>query len=246
MDCYSWNSCDKLIYTPHALIAGTTGSGKSVFLNSCIFSIMAQGGKMVMIDLKRVELSRYKDTLNCIQFVSEPEDVCPALDKVIDEMEYRFIAMERRNGLETTEGHIFVVIDELAVTINTEDTKYNKSVLSRLTKIGRLGRAAHIHLLCATQDPSRKTLPAALMQNFTCTVALRCKSSIESRQIIGVAGAEKLPKYGEGIRWDADGVKKFEVPMTPKGDIDAMVEHYTRKPVVKKGWLTRWLTKDTY
>lgn len=240
MNCYSWNVCDKLLNSTHALIAGTSGSGKSVFLNSCIYSIMAQGGRMVLIDLKRVELSRYRNTLNCIRFVNKPEDVAPALDTVISEMEYRYKVLERRNGLETTEGHIYVVVDELADTVaGSTNTKANKAILERLIKIGRLGRAAHIHLLCATQDPSRRTLPAQLMQNFTCTVALRCRSAIESRQIIGVAGAERLPRYGTGYRWDADGVKKFEVPMTPKEDIDAMIEHFTRKPE-RKGWFKRY------
>lgn len=239
MDCYSWNVCDKLLDSTHALIAGTSGSGKSVFLNSCVYSIMARGGRMVLIDLKRVELSRYKNTLNCIQFVSEPEDVAPALDKVVSEMEYRYKCLERRHGLETTEGHIYVVVDELADTVaGSTNNRENKAILERLIKIGRLGRAAHIHLLCATQDPSRRTIPAQLMQNFSCTVALRCRSAIESRQIIGVAGAEHLPKYGTGIRSDEDGVKKFTVPMTPDEDINALINHYTRKPE-RKGWFRR-------
>ena len=126
------------------------------------------------------------------------------LDSVIYIMEKRFKRMGDKK--KTAEGPYYVVIDELADMITI------KGVLERLVKIGRLGRAANIHLLCATQDPSRRTLPAQLMQNFTCTVALRCRSAIESRQIIGVPGAELLPKYGYGYRWDADGIEKFAIP----------------------------------
>lgn len=207
---------ERLLDTAHTLIAGTTGSGKSVLLNSVIFTALnAINPVCVFIDLKRVELVRYKNIFNCAMFVTEPEEVNGALDSVIDMMERRYQQMEKVGLVKTTETPVYVFIDELADLIN------NKGVLPRLVKIGRLGRTAQIHLVCATQDPSRRTLPAQLMQNFTCCVALRCKSSIESRQVIGIAGAEELPQYGQAILWDAKGKKRFEVPMTPEEDIAA-------------------------
>ena len=62
------------------------------------------------------------------------------------------------------------------------------------------------------------------MQNFTCTVALRCRSSIESRQIVGVAGAESLPRYGKGIMWNAEGITSVDIPLTPEKDIERMAK----------------------
>lgn len=193
--------------TVHSLIAGTTGSGKSVLLNAVILGLIQMDVECYFFDLKRVELGEYKKTKVCKKYITEPEDVPKALDSVISEMEHRY---SRMKGKESSAKHIYVIIDELA------DTLTQRGVLDRLVKIGRLGRAANIHLLCATQDPSRNTLPAKLAQNFTCTVALRCRSSIESRQIIGVSGAESLPIYGYGYMWDARGISTIEV--TPVSD----------------------------
>ena len=62
-------------------------------------------------------------------------------------------------------------------------------------------------------------MPAAYMQNVTAAIALRCRSDIESRQIVGVAGAENLPRYGKGILWDAEGIRTIDIPLTPEEDI---------------------------
>lgn len=197
-----------LINTAHTLIAGTTGSGKSVLLNDILKRFCeTYEGYCSFFDLKRVELIDYKNAEGvCSRYVSEPEDVINELDFAIWLMEGRYIDMAKKGLKKSDDYHHFLVIDELA------DMLTIKGVLERLVKIGRLGRAANIHLLCCTQDPSRRNLPAQLMQNFTCCVALRCRSAIESRQIIGVPGAELLPKYGKAIRWDADGLEEFEVP----------------------------------
>lgn len=219
MDIPSYPQCMELLNTPHALIAGTTGSGKSVMLNSTIITGAAEAYCFYFFDLKRVELRRYKRLASCMGYVTEPEKVVPALDKIIGAMEQRY--KEMRNKTETSEQHLYVVIDELADCVTI------KGVLERLVKIGRLGRAAHIHLLCATQDPSRRTLPAQLMQNFTLTLALRCRSAIESRQIIGIPGAEKLPLYGKGIIWDAYGTHSISVPLTPPETLDYCVNGLT-------------------
>lgn len=204
--------CLKLLKANHILIAGTTGSGKSVMLNTLIYNIVrADKGQMYMIDLKRVELSIYKHL--AVQTCTEPEQVVPMLQKIVEIMESRYRKMERK-GLRMTDAEpIYVIIDELA------DLVTMKEVLPLLIKIGRLGRAAQIHTICATQDPSRRTLPAAYMQNVTAAIALRCRSDIESRQIIGISGAEKLPRYGKGMLWDAEGIRMIDIPLTPEEDI---------------------------
>lgn len=204
--------------SPHILIAGTTGSGKSVALNNLIYTLLLTQGNSPMfmfIDTKRVELKQYKSLPGCVCYVTEPEDVSAYLEMVISEMDERYETME---GKETDMPHLYVVIDELADLID------EANVRKQLVKIGRLGRAAHIHLLACTQDPSRFTLSAQLMQNFTTRIALRCRDNIESRQILGVTGADHLPKYGYGILSDADGERKIKITLTPDEYIDKAVE----------------------
>ena len=209
----------------HTLIAGSTGSGKSVLLNDLLLVIHSQGyGSCVFFDLKRVELREYKKLDDfTIGYVSEPRQVLPALDWAIETMESRYVSMK---GRKSASGAIFLVIDELADLLTV------KGALERIVKIGRLGRAANIRLLCATQDPSRRTLSAQLMQNFTCSIALRCRSAIESRQIIGSTGAELLPRYGKAIISDAEGLDEFDVPYLGDEWVDAYITLHTPQKVV--------------
>lgn len=210
-----WDIAATMLMSGHTLIAGTTGSGKSVTLNTVLAtSLDIQDAQYAFIDLKRVELRDYKSLPNCIGYATDEEHARILLDDVIWRMETRY---EDMVGKESTSQHVYVVIDELA------DLVEDKTILSQLIKIGRLGRAAHIHLVMASQDPSRRTLKAQLMQNVTCALALRCRSDIESRQIVGVAGAEELPKHGKGILWDADGIRTVSIPMTPDETIKDLI-----------------------
>lgn len=207
-----------VVPTAHTLIAGTTGSGKSVLLNSVLYSlIIGTTTEFYMVDTKRVELKIYSKIPRRVHRITEPEDVSDMLAEVIQIMDDRY---ERMSGKETEEHSIYVVIDELADLVDDEEA--GKTVLKQLVKIGRLGRAAHIHLICCTQDPSRRTLSAQLMHNFTTCIALRCKDVIESRQIIGRDGAESLPRYGKALVSSPDGYKTITVPLTPEEDIIEM------------------------
>lgn len=211
--------CLSLVNSAHTLIAGTTGSGKSVLLNTILYSLVKknlclnQQEILVLIDTKRVELKQWRTLRNAVH-ATEPEDVPQLLDSVIDLMDQRYDEME---GRETTDGHVYVVIDELADLLST------KGVLERIVKIGRLGRAAHIHLLACTQDPSRNTLTAQIMQNMTTCVALRCKDTTESKQIIRCPGAESLPKHGKAIVSDPDGYRVISIPVTPDEAINRLI-----------------------
>lgn len=214
--------CLELLKESHVLIAGTTGSGKSVLMNSMIYTAMRMAvDKLYFIDLKQTEMRPYKKLYNCAWHCTRREMVIPLLSRVVRDMNKRFGKMRGKmyDGEPT-----YIFIDEIAHLVNDTDRKFNKAVLDLLVQIGRLGRAANIHLICATQDPSRKTLCAQLMQNFTCTIALRCRSSIESRQIVGVAGAEELPRYGKGIMWNAEGITTVDIPLTPEKDIERMAK----------------------
>lgn len=210
--------------TAHTLIAGTTGSGKSVLLNTILYSLIksdivkGQVSTFYMIDPKRVELKMYKNFPTVSMYATEPEDALEVLDDAISLMEDRYDCMV---GRETDRPHVYVVIDELADLLDTP------GILERIVKIGRLGRAARIHLLMCTQDPSRNTLTAQIMQNMTTCVALRCKDITESKQIIRCSGAEYLPKHGKAIVSDQDGYRKISIPITPDEDIEALIDAAT-------------------
>lgn len=184
--------------TAHTLIGGCTGSGKSVLINSFIGYCYQnfKSDRFIFIDPKRVELIKYRDTRPCWLYASENVDIINALKKAIDLMESIYRDMQARGLNESDKGHLYIVIDELADLMTQKDVR--AVIFPTLQRIAQLGRAAHIHLICATQAPSRKVIPAELTLNFTMRIALRCATAIESKQVLnGFDGAEMLPKYGE-------------------------------------------------
>lgn len=204
-----------ILKNAHSIIAGTTGSGKSTALHGIIYELIKNkpsAARMVLIDLKRVEMIEWKNTPHTLNYINEPAQVVNCLNAYIKLMLERFAEMEKNGQTETPYTHIYIIIDELADVIST-----TPAAVYLLAKIGRLGRAAHIHLILATQSPDRKTIPAIIQQNTTAALALRCKNSIESRQIISQAGAEELPRHGRGILQDADGLRYVDIKyITPE------------------------------
>lgn len=191
----------------HTLIAGTTGSGKSVLLDQILYCFFCDPSRRgaVLIDPKRVELSRFKSWPSVWACESEPDRIVSVLRSVLDLMDRRYIEMQRTGDRDYTGPACYVVIDELADLTNTPD------FLPLLVRLGRLGRAAGIHIIAATQSPDRKTIPAQLQQNFPARVALRCRDRIESRQILGAPGAEFLPKYGKAMYYTPDTLQPVMV-----------------------------------
>ena len=206
----------------HTLVAGQTGSGKSVFLNGLIVTALKQGeGKMIFVDPKQMELWRYHDLPNCIAYAETSEQTVRALDKAIGIMEQR-IRECRDKGLRMYDGDpIYIFIDELADLLISKDCKQIKTQLQKLTA---LARATRIKVIACTQQPSRKMLPAELTLNFPSRVALHCQTGIESRQVINVTGAEELPMYGECLYLrPSHELEHWRVPMTEESEIDQLI-----------------------
>lgn len=220
----------------HVLIGGCTGSGKSVLLNNLMLEMLEMSPDKInfyLIDPKRVELGSYKNLPHTIKYVQTADEVVRVLDDAIRTMESRYDMMERNNLKKYNGKYIYIIMDEMADIL---DSNRGKEIKERMKKILRLGRASRIFIISATQSPSRKTVPAELQQNYTCKVALRNKSAIESRQIIGVNGAEKLPRYGKALV-ELDGyVYELDVPMYQESDVRYKAEYWQRtcKPVVKQ------------
>lgn len=228
-----WDFCFKLADETHVMIGGKAGAGKSTLLADILFTLTGYDPhcqKLVLIDLKRVELIDWVDFPHTLQLVTEPEDVNGCLDWVIDEMESRYIEMARKRQKKSECCRIHVVIDEMAEVMRV------KGAEERIDALMRLGRAAGIHLIMATQNVSRGKggVPARIWQNVSCSVGLRCTTPIESRQIIKVKGCEDLPRYGQCYISNADGLKLQSVPQTSEEMIAERLAMYKKGVTFKQ------------
>ena len=217
----------------HTLIAGQTGSGKSVMLNGILTTACKQGNNgFILIDPKRVELCDYRKLPTCLAYANTSAECVRALAKAIDIMESRYRQMERSGQKQYDGDPILVVIDELADLLISADSRIIQSQLQKLTA---LGRAARVKVICATQCPNRQILKANIVLNFTSRVALHCQTAIESRQVINTKGAEYLPRYGQCLYLrPGHDLERWCVPMTDEEEKARAISRCTeinRRPV---------------
>jgi len=198
-----------LAKTPHLLVAGATGSGKSVSLNCMIISILYKATprevKLLMIDPKFLELSPYNEIPHLVSpVITTPKDARDALKKMVIEMErrYRVIAekgvrnIEGYNALVSEEErlpYIVVIIDELADLMLTGAQEVEDSI----TRLAHMARASGIHLIIATQRPSVDVITGVIKANFPSRIAFQVSSRIDSRTILDTQGAEQLLGQGD-------------------------------------------------
>lgn len=221
-----------IMHQHHTIIGGTPGAGKSVVMNGLVYVAMCntpQDVQLILIDPKRVELSAYRKLPHCISYAETPEQAVKALrfaDKIIDK---RYKKLKRHGLQQWPGGHVFVLVDELADLVL--DSTYKREILDLLQSISGLGRAANVHLIAATQAPNRQVIPARLAVNFTAQLALRCRSAIESRQIVKIAGAEDLPRHGRGIYFNPDVSCPgyIDIPMIPREKLVSMVASWRKR-----------------
>ncbi len=192
---------------PHLLIAGATGTGKSVGLNAMICSLLYKMGpdklRLLMIDPKRIELSLYESIPHLIHpVVSEPKEATRALKWAVMEMERRYQLLEEahaRNlaGYNKTAEEplplLVVIIDELADLMMVS----SKEVEASIARLAQMARAAGIHLLIATQRPSVDVLTGLIKANFPARLSFKVSSKVDSRTILDVMGAERLLGNGD-------------------------------------------------
>ncbi len=199
-----------LVEFPHMLVCGSTGSGKSIFMHSVILSLIMRNSpedlKLVMVDPKRVEFSKYKEMPHLLcPIITEPTEASATLLKLVDEMEDRFTKFELTSvsnikqyneyAAETkTEKipYIIVIIDEFADLIESV-----KSIEKPVQRLGQKARAAGIHMIIATQRPSTDVITGSIKANLGTRVALLTSSTTDSMVILGEGGAEKLLGNGD-------------------------------------------------
>lgn len=219
---------------PHLLIAGATGSGKSVAINVIITSILLKAKpsqvKMLMIDPKKVELSVYNGIPHLLSpVVSEPKKAARALGKVVAEMERRYelfatlgvrnldgynrlVEKENQHHSDPNEQQptmplILVIVDELADLMMT----VSKDVEDAIVRIAQMGRAAGIHMILATQRPSVDVITGLIKANVPSRIAFAVSSGVDSRTIIDTNGAEKLLGRGDMLFEPIDQNKPIRI-----------------------------------
>ena len=220
--------CLDMLKQPHLLIAGTTGSGKSVLINSLIYTALYQSPnrcQFVLIDPKRVELIDYKPLPHTISYNSEISGILKALQYSIELMETRYKAMQRQQIKKSTAADIYIIIDEYADLI----IQAKKEVERHIIRLSQLGRAANIHLILATQRPTKDIVTGAIKVNLDSRVALRCSTAQDSRNILDMKGAETLPRYGYAYYKTPEGLKLIFIPMTNPKELADRVKWWTNQ-----------------
>ncbi|MCM1195356.1 MAG: DNA translocase FtsK, partial [Firmicutes bacterium] len=205
---------------PHLLIAGTTGSGKSVCLNCLIVSLMYKYGpeyvRFVMVDPKFVELSRYNGIPHMLttETITTMQDALACMDYLISEMEARY-QLFRQNGVDKISEYnkrintktaqklpyLVFVVDELADLMATS----KKAFEAKLMRLAQKARAAGIHIVLATQRPDTNVITGTIKSNLPCRMALKVASQYDSQTIIGGGGAEKLLGRGDMLFMNSTG-----------------------------------------
>lgn len=232
----AYNLYEDMLQQPHLLIAGATGSGKSVVINGIMYTALYKSPaqvEFILIDPKRVELIDYKTLPHVIQYASEPGDMVQALENAMEITESRYKAMQAQHIKKYQGGAVYVVIDELADLMTTA----RRQVQPLLQRLAQIGRAANVHIIAATQCPLSSVIPTPIKVNFDSRVALRTRCAQDSRNILGVKGCELLPRYGQGYYMTPAGLTLYNIPMYSQDETEKMLAYWKaqRKPRLK--WL---------
>lgn len=186
---------------PHILVAGETGSGKSVMLHNIICSLLLKNNpstaRLLLIDPKMVEFKFfYKDCpMLWDEVQTDPEKAVSALNRVADEMMKRYEILSEQGKRFWDGQKLYIVIDEIADLIYTAGKKAEKVI----AKIARLGRGAGVHLIVATQHPKADILTRQITANIDVRIGLRVIDSSASRLVINATGAQDLKGKGDAL-----------------------------------------------
>ena len=210
---------------PHILIAGATGSGKSVAINSFLCSILFRASpdevKFILVDPKRVELTGYNDIPHLlVPVIVEPKKVVAALNWATHEMDRRYkqlaeVGVRNIDAYNELAGYaamynIVIVIDELADIMLFSPAEVEESI----TRIAQMARAVGIHLVLATQRPSVDVITGLIKANIPGRIAFNVSSMTDSRVILDTPGAEKLLGRGDMLYLPPDKAKPMRVQGT--------------------------------
>ena len=216
---------------PHLLIAGTTGSGKSVCINTIILSLLYRHTpdkcKFILIDPKMLELSTYEGVPHLLcPVITEAKKAASVLGWVVKEMESRYRLMTRE-GVRNIDGYnskhklpmpyIVVVVDEMSDLMLVA----GKEIESYIQKLSQMARAAGIHIIMATQRPSVDVITGTIKANFPTRISFQVTSKIDSRTILGEQGAEQLLGKGDMLYMSsANRIVRIHAPFVSDDEIE--------------------------
>jgi DNA segregation ATPase FtsK/SpoIIIE, S-DNA-T family len=216
---------------PHLLIAGTTGSGKSVCINTIIISLLYRHTpdrcKFILIDPKMLELSTYEGIPHLLcPVITEAKKAASVLGWVVKEMESRYRLMTKE-GVRNIDGYntkhklpmpyIVVVVDEMSDLMLVA----GKEIENYIQKLSQMARAAGIHIIMATQRPSVDVITGTIKANFPTRISFQVTSKIDSRTILGEQGAEQLLGKGDMLYMSsANRIVRIHAPFVSDGEIE--------------------------
>jgi len=223
---------------PHLLIAGTTGSGKSVCINTIILSLLYRHQpdrcKFILIDPKMLELSTYEGVPHLLcPVITEAKKAASVLGWVVKEMESRYRLMTKQ-GVRNIDGYnlkhklpmpyIVVVVDEMSDLMLVA----GKEIENYIQKLSQMARAAGIHIIMATQRPSVDVITGTIKANFPTRISFQVTSKIDSRTILGEQGAEQLLGKGDMLYMSsANKVVRIHAPYVSEAEIEK-INNYLR------------------
>tara|TARA_Y100000590_G_scaffold81742_1_gene90951 strand:- start:834 stop:2906 length:2073 start_codon:yes stop_codon:yes gene_type:complete len=216
---------------PHLLVAGTTGSGKSVCINSIIMSLLYKHGpdscKFILIDPKMLELSSYEGIPNLLtSVITDAKKATSALSWTVREMESRYRLMSSE-GVRNIDGYnekhklkmpyIVVVVDEMSDLMLVS----GKEIEGYVQKLSAMARAAGIHIIMATQRPSVDVITGTIKANFPTRISFQVSSKIDSKTVLGEQGAEQLLGKGDMLFMSsANKIFRIHGPYVSEGEIE--------------------------
>ncbi len=229
--------------TPHLLVAGTTGSGKSVFINTLLASILYKFSpeelRLILIDPKMLELSVYNDIAHLLTpVVTEPKKAIITLKWVCKEMERRYALMNEENT-RSLEGYnqksieklpfIVVFIDEMADLMMTA----GKEVEHYVQRLAQMARACGIHLVMATQRPSVDIITGSIKANFPSRISFQVASKYDSRTVLGEIGAEQLLGNGDMLMSKNGGnIIRYQSAFISDNEVNKLIKEIKKNRVV--------------
>ena len=223
---------------PHLLIAGTTGSGKSVCINTIILSLLYKHTpdkcRFILIDPKMLELSTYEGIPHLLcPVITEAKKAASVLGWVVKEMESRYRLMTRV-GVRNIDGYneknkismpyIVVIVDEMSDLMMVA----GKEIENYIQKLSQMARAAGIHIIMATQRPSVDVITGTIKANFPTRISFQVTSKIDSRTILGEQGAEQLLGKGDMLYMSsANRIIRIHAPYVSENEIEK-INNYLR------------------
>jgi S-DNA-T family DNA segregation ATPase FtsK/SpoIIIE len=235
---------------PHILIAGTTGSGKSVFIHSMITSILLKNTpetlNIILVDPKRVELVRYESLPHLLMDpVLDTKKIVPVMNWLIKEMEerystfqnYRVRDIDSYNKIQIQKKQkimprILFIIDEMADLM----IKHGNLIEATIVRLTQMARATGIHLVLATQRPSVDVVTGLIKANIPNRICFKVASQVDSRTVLDYGGAEKLIGAGDMLFISSQfgGIKRIQAPWLSEKEIERIVDFWSKQAEEKE------------